>query len=178
MYRSVGTRVTPCIYKHFHTIYLANLLTRMTQLFDAFGLQLPLLIAQVVNFGILMIGLRYFLYQPLMKTLEARKTKIAEGVRAAQESVEKAERADAQATIVVKGAESEAEALVATARESAQTERTRILKEAEARAQSVENDAQARAKEDSARMLRESEKEIARLSILAAEKVVRQNATT
>jgi F-type H+-transporting ATPase subunit b len=145
----------------------------MSQLFDAFGLQLPLLIAQVVNFGILMVGLRYFLYKPVMKTLEERREKIAQGVHAAEVATEKAAKADEEAHAVLKGAESEAEALVATARDTAQSERARIIKEAEARAASVEKDADERAKEDAARILRESEKEIARLSVLAAEKVLR-----
>jgi hypothetical protein len=34
----------------------------MAQLFSAFGLELPLLIAQAVNFAVLMVALWYFLY--------------------------------------------------------------------------------------------------------------------
>ncbi len=147
----------------------------MSDLFGAFGLQLPLLIAQAVNFGVLMVVLWYLLYKPVMATLEARKEKIASGVHAAEEAEAKAAKADDAAAKVVHGAETEAEGIVATARESASAERTRIVREAEERAASVERDAEARAKEDAARMLRESEKEIARLAVLAAEKVVRAN---
>ena len=146
----------------------------MAQLFDAFGLQLPLLIAQAVNFGVLMVVLWYLLYKPVMKTLEERKEKIAAGVRAAEEAEEKAAHADEAASKVVHGAETEAEGIVATARQSAAAERARIVQDAEARAASVERDAEARAKEDAARMLRDSEKEIARLAVLAAEKVLRE----
>ncbi len=146
----------------------------MAQLFDAFGLQLPLLLAQLVNFGILMVALTYLLYKPVLKTLEERKEKIAAGVRAAEEAEAKAATADEDAAKVVHGAETEAEGIVSNSREAATTERARIIKEAEARASSVEKDAEARAKEDAARILRDSEKEIARLSVLAAEKVLRQ----
>jgi F-type H+-transporting ATPase subunit b len=146
----------------------------MSDLFGAFGLQLPLLAAQAVNFGVLMVVLWYLLYKPVMATLEARKEKIAAGVHAAEEAEAKAAAADAKAAKVVHGAESEAESIVATARESASAERARIVREAEERAASVERDAEARAKEDAARMLRESEKEIARLAVLAAEKVLAQ----
>ncbi len=145
----------------------------MDQLFDAFGLQLPLLVAQAVNFGVLMVVLWYLLYKPVMATLEARKEKIAAGVHAAEAAEAKLATADEEAGKLVHGAETEAESIVAASRESAQAERSRIVKEAEARAASVEKDAEARAKEDAARMLRESEKEIARLSVLAAEKVLR-----
>lgn len=146
----------------------------MAQLFGAFGLELPLLIAQAVNFAVLMAVLWYLLYKPVMKTLEARKEKIAAGVRAAEVAEHKAAVADEEAAKVIHSAESEAEGIVATARESATAERTRIVKDAEARAASVEKDAEARAKEEHARVMRESEKEIARLAMLAAEKVLRK----
>lgn len=150
----------------------------MEQLLTAFGINGKLLLAQLINFGVLFVGLSYLLYKPVMKVLDERTKKIELGVQAAEEAMKKASRADEEASTVVKGAETQAEGIVAGARETALVERTRIIKEAEARASSVEKDAEARALEDSARMLRESEKEIARLSILAAEKVLRQGKTT
>ena len=146
----------------------------MEQLLSAFGINGKLLLAQLINLGVLFAGLSYLLYRQVMKVLDDRRATIASGIEAAKEAEQKAVEADEQASIVVKGAEAEAESIVSGARESAQSERARILKEAEARAASVECDAEARAKEDSARILRESEKEIARLAVLAAEKVLRQ----
>ncbi len=145
----------------------------MSDLFAAFGLQLPLLIAQAVNFGVLMTVLWYLLYKPVMATIEKRRALVAQGVEDAELAAAKLASADEEASSVIHSAESEAEGIVSVARESAQSERARIVSEAEARAASVEKDAQARAKEDAARALRDSEKEIARLAILAAEKVVR-----
>lgn len=145
----------------------------MDQLLEAFGINGSLLLAQLVNFGVLFVGLTYLLYKPVMKTLDERRRMVAQGVEDAEAATEKLARADDEAKEVVQSAESEAEGIVSVARESAQGERARILKEAEVRAASVERDAQARAKEDAARALRDSEKEIARLAILAAEKVVR-----
>ncbi len=145
----------------------------MAALFAAFGLQLPLLIAQVVNFAILMVALTYLLYKPVMKTIEVRKQKVAQGVLDAEEATKKLASADAEASSTVQQAEKEAEGIVASAREEAGSEKLRIVKEAEARAASVASDADARAKETAAKALRESEKEIARLAVLAAEKVMR-----
>ncbi|MDB5265845.1 MAG: atpF [Parcubacteria group bacterium] len=145
----------------------------MAALFAAFGLQLPLLIAQLVNFAILMIALTYLLYKPVMKTIEARKQKVAQGVLDAEEATKKLSTADAEATVTVQQAEKEAEGIVASAREEAGSEKMRIVKEADARAASIAADADARAKETAAKSLRESEKEIARLAILAAEKAMR-----
>ncbi len=146
----------------------------MEQLFTAFGINGKLLIAQIINFGVLFAGLSYLLYKPVMKTLDDRRNLIKEGVEAAEENIAKKETAEKEAHEIVHTAESEAEGIVQTARESAHAERSRIIKDAETRASSIESDAEARAKEDASKMLRESEKEIARLAVLAAEKALRK----
>ena len=146
----------------------------MEQLFDTFGIDLSLIIAQAVNFGVLFIVLSYLLYKPVLKTLDERREKVAKGVEDAEKATALLATADTEAGSRIQGAEIEAESIVAAAREVAGTEKTRIVKEAEARAAALEADAAARAQEDAARMLRDSEKEIARLAILAAEKALRQ----
>ncbi len=144
----------------------------MQALFDAFGLNISLLIAQAVNFGLLMVVLTYFLYKPVMKTIAERQKKVAQGVVDAQLATEKLAAADDQAAERVILAETEAEGIVTGARETASAEKVRIVKEAEARATALAADADARAKETAAKSLRDSEKEVARLAVLAAEKVL------
>lgn len=145
----------------------------MDQLFSAFGIDWKLLLAQAVNFGVLFVALTWLLYKPVMKTLDERRAKVAQGVLDAEAAHEKLAAADTEAASVVKSASTEAEGIVASAREAANTEKSRIMKEAEARAAAVAADAEARAEETAARTVRESEKEIARLAILAAEKAMR-----
>jgi F-type H+-transporting ATPase subunit b len=148
----------------------------MDQLLGAFGIKGSLLLAQLVNFGILFVALTWLLYKPVMKTLDERRIKVAQGVLDAEEASKKLAEADEQASTVVHSAETEAEGIVASARDEATSERVRSVKEAEARAASVAADADARAKETAAKSLRESEKEIARLAMLAAEKAMRKGA--
>lgn len=145
----------------------------MDQLFAAFGIDWKLLIAQAVNFGVLFGVLAWLLYKPVMKTLDERRVKVAQGVHDAEAAAKKLESAEGEAKEVVKQAAHEAEGIVASAREAATTEKVRIVKEAEARAAATDADADMRARETAARVLRESEKEIARLAILAAEKAMK-----
>ncbi len=144
----------------------------MDQLLEAFGIQVPLLIAQAVNFGILFVGLTYLLYKPVLKTLDERQQKVAQGVIDADQAALKLATAGSEAQTLVKAAETDAESIVASARDAATLEKARIMKEAETRAATVARDAEARAQEAASEALRDSEKEIARLSILAAEKVL------
>ncbi len=145
----------------------------MESLLDAFGIDWKLLLAQAVNFGILFVALTWLLYKPVMKTLDERRAKIAQGVLDAEAASEKLSSAGTEAAAVVKSASTEAEGIVASAREAATSEKARIMKDAEARSAQVAEDAEARAREVSAKALRDSEKEIARLAVLAAEKTMR-----
>ncbi len=146
----------------------------MDQLLDAFGIDWKLLLAQAVNFGVLLVVLWLVLYKPVMKTLDERQKKIAKGVEDAELATQKLEGADKEAGAIVATADAEAANLVASARETAAHERARLVKEAEARAAQISSDAEARATEASARMLRDSEKEIARLAVLAAGKAMQE----
>lgn len=146
----------------------------MQQLFLAFGIDWHLLAAQAVNFAIVLVALWYFLYKPVLAVLAKRQELVAKGVEDARQAGEMLAGADSEAQKRVMVAAGEADAIVSAARESANAEKARLLKEAEARAVAVTKDAEARATEVSARALRESEKDVARLSILAAEKILRQ----
>lgn len=146
----------------------------MHQLFAAFGIDWKLLIAQGVNFGIVLVALWYFLYKPVLATLEKRRALVAKGVEDAQRAEEKLAGADSEAATRLERAEGEAQAVVARARHAAAEQGGALVESARTRAEALEREAEARAKEGAARALRESEREIARLSLLAAEKVLRE----
>lgn len=147
----------------------------MEELFSTFGIDWKLIIAQAVNFGVLFVALWLLLYKPVMKTLDERAKKIAQGVEDAERATEKLAGADQEVAKLVAGADEKASGIVANARTVAKEEASTILKSAEERAAKMAEDADARAKEVSAKALRESEKEIARLAILAAAKVASKN---
>lgn len=144
----------------------------MSELFSAFGVKWSLLIAQAVNFGIVLIALWYFLYRPVLAVLEKRQKAVAHGVEDAARAGEMLAKADGEAEMRVKAADKQADDIVTAAREAGNEEKARLLKEAEARAVAVTRDADARAAEVAARSARESEREVARLAVLAAEKIL------
>jgi F-type H+-transporting ATPase subunit b len=144
----------------------------MNELFTTFGINWKLLVIQAVNFSVLLGALSYFLYAPLMKILDERREKIAEGVRAADAAEQRLSHAKAEADGIVGGATLQAESLVASARSSATERGAEILKAAEMRADGVMKDAAARAEEAKRKALSESEREIAKAAMLAAEKIL------
>jgi F-type H+-transporting ATPase subunit b len=148
----------------------------MHELFSAFGVSWGLLLAQAVNFGILLLALGYFLYTPVLTMLNKRRELVAESVKEAKQMAELFAHADDEAKRRVDLAEEEAEKIVASARDAASAEKTRLLKEAESRAASALKEAETRATETVARARRESDRDIARLTILAAETILKNHA--
>ena len=144
----------------------------MEQLATVFGIDWRLLIIQGINFGLLLAVLSYFLYKPVMKMIDERREKIAEGVRTAEAAEMKLAEAGKKSDSIVGSASREAEALVTGAKTRANEQAIEIIKSAEARADGIVADAAARAEESKHRALKESEREIARAAMLAAEKIL------
>src|SRR5713226_9690606 len=69
----------------------------MDKAFSALGINLPTLIAFIVNFTVLYLLLRAFLFGPVMKNLEERRRRIAESLATA-ESVQQ-QAAEGQRTV-------------------------------------------------------------------------------
>jgi F-type H+-transporting ATPase subunit b len=144
----------------------------MEQLIHAFGIDARLIIIQVVNFGLLMLVLSYFLYKPVLNMLHERREKIAKGIKDA----EAAEKAKAEAAeekkAVLAAANKEAEAMTLRATEHAASKAEAIVGDAHTKAEQVIKDAADRALEMKALAKKESEAEIAKLAVLAAEKIL------
>lgn len=85
-----------------------------------FGVQPILLIAQVVNFLLLLFILKRFLYKPILKVLEERKQKIAESLKNAEEIDKKLEQITLEREERLKKASKEAESLLQEATKTAE----------------------------------------------------------
>jgi len=146
----------------------------MENILDVFGIDWKLLIAQGVNFTILLVGLSYFLYKPVLKILNEREKKIADGVKAAETAEKAAKDNQAAHDTIVTSAHKEAETIVARGEEEAKKEKSVLLKTAQKRAEAVVADARLEAEELKRRSAKESEKEVARIATLAAEKILKE----
>lgn len=146
----------------------------MEKILEVFGIDWKLLIAQGVNFTILLIGLSYLLYKPVLKLLSEREQKITEGVKAAERAEKAAKENEAAHASIVSGAHKEAEGIVSHAQDEGKREKSEILKTAQERADSLVSDARAQAKELERRAAQEVEKEAARVAVLAAEKILKE----
>lgn len=147
----------------------------MGDLVAAFGIDWHLLIAQSVNFVLLVAVLGYFVYGPVMKMLADRAHKIAQGLKDAEAAGKEREAVAAERGAIISEAQHEAEKIVARAQDEGKNERNAIVKSAQDRAAQVVKDADLAAEEAKRKALKESEAEVARAAVLAAEKILKNS---
>ncbi len=90
----------------------------MSAVLSAFGIDWRLLLINSVNFGLLLLAMWYFLYGPLMRMLEERQKKVAQGVHDAQEAKQALKGAEEARTAILATAGREADDVLARARKA------------------------------------------------------------
>lgn len=139
---------------------------------EDFAINSKLLIAQIVNFGLLLFLLAKFAYKPVVAMLEERKKTIAEGLDKAEkadkllsnveiESKKKNEEAYLKAKDIVDGAQKEAS-----------EKALKIITSANDQADQIVSRAQAEAELAKSRALKEAKNEIGSLVSLALDKII------
>jgi F-type H+-transporting ATPase subunit b len=146
----------------------------MDEIINAFGIDARLIIIQIVNFAILMAALGYFLYKPVLKLLREREEKIAQGLKDAELAALAKSEADAEKQVVLTAAHKAAGEVSDRAKSAATEEAAGIVSLAEAKAVQVMKEAEQKSVELKRQALLESEKEVAKVAVLAAEKILRE----
>ncbi|HXS15228.1 MAG TPA: F0F1 ATP synthase subunit B [Candidatus Saccharimonadales bacterium] len=91
----------------------------MQEILNNFGVNPVLLVAQIVNFLIILWVLKKFAYKPIFDILDARRRKIAEGVKNAEEANKALEKALGEEQRILKNAQSEAQVILSDAQKQA-----------------------------------------------------------
>jgi F-type H+-transporting ATPase subunit b len=139
------------------------------------GINLPVLLGQVLSFTFLLILLRLFVYKPVLAMLDERRERIREGLSAADRGREQAEAANREAAAQIETARRDGQQIVANAQAASQ----RLQEEGRAQAQVQQEAMLERARgeiqleRDNA--IAELRREFADLTIAAAEKVIGQS---
>ena len=135
-----------------------------------FGIQPTLLLAQIVNFLIILFLLKKFFYKPIVKALEDRKKRIEESLTNAQTIEDKLQKTEAQSTQIIEETRNNAQVLIAEARAEAQ----RLVDQATVEARQIIEEAKIEAKAQIVIQRRELEKQLERQTIGLVIEVVKK----
>jgi F-type H+-transporting ATPase subunit b len=136
------------------------------------GLNLGFLLFQIFNFAVLCILLYAWGYKPILKMLDNRKQKIAQGLEDARIASEARANAEQDAARILTEAQNKANQVVRESTERAETAALEIRATAEAEASKEREAALAEVHGERDRMLGDLRSQIAALAIAAAQKLV------
>ena len=142
------------------------------ELLSKLGIDWKLLIAQVVNFTILLSVLTYFVYKPLLHLLDARREKI----RVAMEDVERISKQKQEMENIrlekLKKVDEEAGRALERMKKQAEEMKSAVLAAAEKEAAELLRKGRQQVASERARVLAEAQGHIARLTITLAERLL------
>ncbi|NMB56482.1 F0F1 ATP synthase subunit B [Candidatus Beckwithbacteria bacterium] len=101
------------------------------------GINLPVLLGQIVNFLVLLFVLKKFIYNPILKTLDERSKLIKDGAKAAEDNLKKQAEIETKEKEVLKKAQKQGDELIKKAKDEALNLKNDILVEAKKEAEKV-----------------------------------------
>jgi F-type H+-transporting ATPase subunit b len=144
----------------------------MSEAFDALGINGPQLLAQIANFLVLLVILRFTLYKPILGMLDDRKARIAEGLGAAEKARGEATAAQERIDEQIQQARRDGQEVVANAQQIA----ARIQQDARDQSERDRETLAERARQDIQlerdRAVADLRAEFADITVSAAEKVI------
>lgn len=145
------------------------------ELFNALGLNLKILAAQLINFAVLFFVLYRFGYKPLLQFLDDRKAQIEQGVSDAKKAQERLVELEQKEKDIVIKAKKEALAIIEEAKNKGEEKRDSIIKKAKEEIGEIINAEKAKMRVEKAETLKEIKKEISGLIMDSLEKVLAEN---
>jgi len=139
---------------------------------EALGINVGFLVVQIINFLIVFVVLRSWVYKPIVGLLEKRRETIAKGLEDARIASEARANAEKEAEKLLSDARTKAaqEAREATLR--AEQQGKEVLAAAEAKAGKAREKALAEVEQERARILSDLRGQVAALAVAAAQKLI------
>jgi len=139
------------------------------------GFDWQIALANFINFLIIFAILKYFVFGPVQKIIDARNAKIADGLDKAQQSEQALLVAEQKADEEIKTAKSQANQIVADAKEVADAQVLHATTQAEQSAAEVLKKADAQIEKNKAQMEKELLEKTAGLVALGVEKILQED---
>lgn len=142
----------------------------MQEFVQSLGINWAVMLAQVVNFTILLLVLGKFVYQPVMKLLDDRRRAVEEAARRQKEIADEFTRIDTERDKIVAEGRAASADIIKEAERAAEELRKKLLLAAQEEAARLTLDAEKRMEQERARLLSDVKKELGSLVVGAIER--------
>ncbi|MEG0255535.1 MAG: F0F1 ATP synthase subunit B [Vagococcus sp.] len=127
-----------------------------------------------VSFLVLLLALKKFAWGPVVKMMQDREEKIASDIDNAEQSKVEADKLEKQRQTELKQSRTEAQNIIAQAKDTAENNAHAILVDAQEHATRIKKQAQEDLRIERERMIDEAKKEVADLSVEIASKILKK----
>lgn len=141
---------------------------------EGIGINIPLLIAFVVNFIILFALLSIVAYKPVLKILEDRQAKIKESMEQAEKIRQETARSEEEIKAHLEKARKEGQGVIAQATQIGERLKEEAKQSARQEAESLITKARSEIQREREKSIEELRAEFADIAILAAEKIINE----
>ncbi|MGZ3567438.1 MAG: F0F1 ATP synthase subunit B [Thermodesulfobacteriota bacterium] len=142
--------------------------------FASLGINLPLLVVFIVNFIILFVLLRLFLFKPVLKMLDERTKRTKDAMELAEVTKKEFEQAKVEVQKQIEKGRQEAQAIIAQAMQVGESLKEESRQEATKRAQVIVDRTRAELEAERDKIVGDLRREFVNISIAAAEKVIKE----
>lgn len=149
----------------------------ITKIVSDFGINLPGILAQIVNFTIVASILWWFAFKPVMAAIQDRQEKIQAGLKYAEEMKAQLAAAQQQSAVLIKNAQLEADKIIEEVRRTSKELAEKAQRESTERSNALIARAQQTIELEQKKMLADARSEIARLVIATTERVLAKRLT-
>jgi F-type H+-transporting ATPase subunit b len=142
--------------------------------FASLGVNLPLLVVFIINFIVLFVLLRLFLYKPVMKMLDERAKRTKDAMELAEATKKEFEQAKTEVQKQIEKGRQEAQAIITQAMQVGERLKVESRQEATKQAQTIVDRTRAELEAERGKIVEGLRREFADIAISAAEKVIKE----
>jgi F-type H+-transporting ATPase subunit b len=144
----------------------------MEELIKTFHIDIKLILAQLVNFAIVLFVLKRYAYGPVLKMMEERSDKIEKGIADAENAGKKLTEITEKEKEVLVEARKQAQEIIAKAEATAIKSKEEIIVEAKSQSEKILADSAKKIEQEKNQMMQEVKGQIAELVVAATGKII------
>lgn len=144
----------------------------MEELIKTFQIDIKLIVAQLVNFAIVLFVLYKFAYGPILKMMTERTEKIEKGIKDAENAGAKLKEIEEKEKAVLTEARKQAQEIIASAEVVANKSKEEIVVAAKEQSEKILKDAEKKIEAEKTQMMQEVKGQIAELVVAATGKLI------
>jgi F-type H+-transporting ATPase subunit b len=142
------------------------------ELLNTLGVNWTMLVAQLLNFGILLVALTYLLYKPVLKLIDERRERIRQSMEHAEKLEVQVQEMEKERKKRMKELDDQAKTFLEQAREQAEGTKKQILDGAKAEVDQMLEKGRKQLHDEKQKLLTDLQKTVSSVSVSLAEKIL------